>query len=401
MDFMTLAMDALVNQAAKARFMFGGQRSVPMVLRTPHGGGLSAGPQHSQCLEAWFAHVPGLKVVCPSEPADAYGAAARRHRRSRPGDLRREQGALRHARASCRSDAADRADRQGRDRAVPGGTPRSSPMARRCGRRSKRPSDARRGAASRPRCIDLRSAAALGRGGGARIVGANAPPGRRARGGRGIRHRAPRSRRAWRMSASTNSTARSCASARRSCRCRSRRAWRQAYLPSADAVVPRGAAHTRMTEKTMSDDAILYETRGAVALITINRPKTLNALDIADTRRARGRGCQGGCATRRYASSSSPGAGDRLSSPAATSPTSIPASGLAHYSEFAERIHRGVPADRDARQADHRGDQRLGARRRHGAPALHRHAARGDSGEARPARDHARAVSRAPAARSG
>jgi acetoin:2,6-dichlorophenolindophenol oxidoreductase subunit beta len=72
MDFMTLTMDALVNQAAKARFMFGGQCSIPMVLRAPHGGGINAGPQHSQCLEAWFAHVPGLKVVCPSSPADAY-----------------------------------------------------------------------------------------------------------------------------------------------------------------------------------------------------------------------------------------------------------------------------------------------------------------------------------------
>jgi len=73
MDFVTFTMDAMVNQAAKARFMFGGQFSAPMVLRTPHGGGLNAGPQHSQCLEAWFAHVPGLKVVCPSNPADAYG----------------------------------------------------------------------------------------------------------------------------------------------------------------------------------------------------------------------------------------------------------------------------------------------------------------------------------------
>jgi pyruvate dehydrogenase E1 component beta subunit len=72
MDFVTLAMDAIVNQAAKARFMFGGHSSVPMVVRMPHGGGLSAGPQHSQCLEAWFAHVPGLKVVCPCNPADAY-----------------------------------------------------------------------------------------------------------------------------------------------------------------------------------------------------------------------------------------------------------------------------------------------------------------------------------------
>lgn len=73
MDFSTLVMDALVNQAAKARFMFGGQASVPMVLRTPHGGGVNAGPQHSQCLEAWFAHVPGLKVLCPSDAASAYG----------------------------------------------------------------------------------------------------------------------------------------------------------------------------------------------------------------------------------------------------------------------------------------------------------------------------------------
>jgi len=73
MDFMTFAMDAIVNQAAKAHFMFGGRCAVPMVVRTPHGGGLNAGPQHSQCLEAWFAHVPGLKVVVPSNPADAYG----------------------------------------------------------------------------------------------------------------------------------------------------------------------------------------------------------------------------------------------------------------------------------------------------------------------------------------
>ena len=73
MDFITLAMDALVNQAAKAHYMFGAQASVPLVARMPHGGGISAGPQHSQCLEAWFAHVPGLKVVCPATVADAYG----------------------------------------------------------------------------------------------------------------------------------------------------------------------------------------------------------------------------------------------------------------------------------------------------------------------------------------
>lgn len=73
MDFITLAMDQLVNQAAKARFMSGGQVSVPLVLRTPHGGTQNAGPQHSQCLEAWLAHIPGLIVICPATPADTYG----------------------------------------------------------------------------------------------------------------------------------------------------------------------------------------------------------------------------------------------------------------------------------------------------------------------------------------
>ncbi|MET0546433.1 MAG: alpha-ketoacid dehydrogenase subunit beta [Caulobacterales bacterium] len=72
-DFITLAMDALVNQAAKAHFMFGGQFTIPMVVRAPHGGGIGAGPQHSQCIEAWLAHVPGLKVVCPATISDAYG----------------------------------------------------------------------------------------------------------------------------------------------------------------------------------------------------------------------------------------------------------------------------------------------------------------------------------------
>lgn len=73
MDFMTVCMDAVVNQLAKMRFMFGNQYTLPMVIRTPQGGGLHAGPQHSQCLEAWFAHVPGLKVVMPATPKDAKG----------------------------------------------------------------------------------------------------------------------------------------------------------------------------------------------------------------------------------------------------------------------------------------------------------------------------------------
>lgn len=72
-DFITLAMEQLVNQAAKNRFQFGGQASVPMVLRAPGGSGTGASEQHSQSLEAWVAHVPGLKVVIPSTPADAKG----------------------------------------------------------------------------------------------------------------------------------------------------------------------------------------------------------------------------------------------------------------------------------------------------------------------------------------
>lgn len=72
MDFVAFAMDPIVNQAAKLHYMFGGQSGVPMVVRTQHGGGLNAGPQHSQCLEAWFAHIPGLKVVCPATLDDAY-----------------------------------------------------------------------------------------------------------------------------------------------------------------------------------------------------------------------------------------------------------------------------------------------------------------------------------------
>lgn len=72
-DFSTIAMDQLVNQAAKARYQFGGQVSVPLVVRTPGGSGTGAAEQHSQSLEAWFCHVPGLKVVIPSTPAEAKG----------------------------------------------------------------------------------------------------------------------------------------------------------------------------------------------------------------------------------------------------------------------------------------------------------------------------------------
>ncbi len=72
-DFLTIAMDQLINQAAKMRYMFGGMAKVPLVVRAPAGSGTGAAAQHSQSPEAWFCNAPGLKVVIPSTPADAKG----------------------------------------------------------------------------------------------------------------------------------------------------------------------------------------------------------------------------------------------------------------------------------------------------------------------------------------
>jgi len=72
-DFIMLPLEQIANQAAKMRYMFGSQYAVPIVIRTPAGAGLNAGPQHSQSLEAWFAHVPGLKVIMPATPYDVKG----------------------------------------------------------------------------------------------------------------------------------------------------------------------------------------------------------------------------------------------------------------------------------------------------------------------------------------
>ena len=72
-DFATCAMDEVVNQMAKVRYMFGGQTDVPVVLRLPSGSARLLAAQHSQCLEAWFLHVPGLQVVVPSTAYDAKG----------------------------------------------------------------------------------------------------------------------------------------------------------------------------------------------------------------------------------------------------------------------------------------------------------------------------------------
>ena len=75
-DFITLALDQLVNAAAKAHFMSGGQLTVPLVLRTQGGAGHRSAAQHSQSLESWLTHVPGLKVVMPSRAVDAAGLLA-------------------------------------------------------------------------------------------------------------------------------------------------------------------------------------------------------------------------------------------------------------------------------------------------------------------------------------
>lgn len=72
-DFVGVAMDELFNQMAKIRYMFGGQITVPVVVRAPDGLSIQAAAQHSQSVEAWFLHIPGLKVVAPSNPADAKG----------------------------------------------------------------------------------------------------------------------------------------------------------------------------------------------------------------------------------------------------------------------------------------------------------------------------------------
>lgn len=72
-DFALVAMDQIVNQAAKIKYMFGGKAQMPLVIRIPTGTGRGAAAQHSQSLEAWFSHIPGLKVVMPSTPYDAKG----------------------------------------------------------------------------------------------------------------------------------------------------------------------------------------------------------------------------------------------------------------------------------------------------------------------------------------
>ena len=97
-DFALCAVDELVNQAAKARYMFGGQARVPMVIREPIGIWRSSAAQHSQSLEAWYAHIPGLVVVAPATPADNKGLLKSAIRCDDPGRLHGTQEPLGYGR---------------------------------------------------------------------------------------------------------------------------------------------------------------------------------------------------------------------------------------------------------------------------------------------------------------
>ena len=109
-DFAGVAFDQILNQAAKLRFMMGGAPNLPLVIRMVGGGGVRLGAQHSQSLEALFAHIPGLVVAMPSNPFDAKGLPRSRDRRRQPGDLPRAEAAvLRRARAGARGALRDRA----------------------------------------------------------------------------------------------------------------------------------------------------------------------------------------------------------------------------------------------------------------------------------------------------
>ena len=233
-DFITLALDQLVNQAAKAHFMSGGQLSVPLVLRTQGGAGERGGAQHSQSLEAWLTHVPGLKVVMPSSAADAAGLLASAIADPNP-VVFVENKAL-----YFRRELAARAARAGADRAGADGARRR----RRDDRRDL--ADGRRGARGGRAA---RRRGDRGRGDRPAHAGAARPRhDRRARcggpGGAVVAHEAVQHRRLRRRDRrpvagpprSTTSRRRSSASARRSRRSRSARRWRTPTGRGADEI---------------------------------------------------------------------------------------------------------------------------------------------------------------------
>ncbi len=140
-DFLTLATEQIVNQAAKHRYMSGGQLKVPITIRTQGGAGWSPGAQHAQQLEAWFVHIPGLKVLFPSTPTDVARPPLVCDLRRQPGRLLRAPDAVRDEGGRARRARAD-PDRQGAD--PPRGRGRD-------GRRHReaRPRGARRGRGGR------------------------------------------------------------------------------------------------------------------------------------------------------------------------------------------------------------------------------------------------------------
>ena len=113
-NFSLLAFDQIVNHAAHIRYMFGGQVSVPLVVRMPQGAGHQLGPTHSHCFEALFLHVPGLLVAVPSTPADAKGLLKAAIRDDNPVDLHRARVPLRPARRGARGRRPPRQLRRGR-----------------------------------------------------------------------------------------------------------------------------------------------------------------------------------------------------------------------------------------------------------------------------------------------
>ena len=115
-NFAMQAIDQIVNSAAKTLYMSGGQLGCPIVFRGPNGAAARVAAQHSQCYSAWYAHVPGLKVVAPSNPADAKGLLKSRHPRSQSRARAGERDSLRHSRPGAQGRRLARADRQGAHR---------------------------------------------------------------------------------------------------------------------------------------------------------------------------------------------------------------------------------------------------------------------------------------------
>ena len=137
-DFVTLTMDQVVNHAAKWRYMSGGQVSVPLVVRGPISSGIGMAAQHSQTLEAWFVHTPGLIVMMPSNAARRQGPAEERDPRGQPGRLPREAAALR-APGPGAGGRAPRADRRRGRQAAGHGRHRRRRPACACTRRCRPP----------------------------------------------------------------------------------------------------------------------------------------------------------------------------------------------------------------------------------------------------------------------